>query len=381
MLAKRRLFGALLLMLTLLSSVACAKLNLKPYEVPSASGTEVEILAPEVYLLLHDSPLNGGKLKTALVLLDHGQTVFEQRLPDHTADGENLSYRLFVADANRYGILATESHSNFIRFRLLEDGALSEGFSVQGDLTGYAALLGWLCNLGWEGGAYTVNRFDWDGILLASTPVSPLHAATYGGFTVLADKSVAYIAPDIDISQGRYALNHLRVSADGEPLSAVHIPLLSDSSTTYGAFSPDGGMLSYTESHALTEPSQFFLARSDAAGRLLFTKMLKAADINVRVNCALLRDDGSTTLYGTATRTARKYFTVFRLNLDAQGNVAALDVRDFTTRATYLYAVRLDALGNAYAVAQDYKHPIAVVPFDALPVCDNPGLTLTNGEI
>ena len=60
MLAKRRLFGALLFMLTLLSSAACAKLNLKPYEVPSASGTEVEILAPEVYLLLHDSPLNGG---------------------------------------------------------------------------------------------------------------------------------------------------------------------------------------------------------------------------------------------------------------------------------------------------------------------------------
>ncbi len=82
MLAKRRLFGALLFMLTLLSSAACAKLNLKPYEVPSASGTEVEILAPEVYLLLHDSPLNGGKLKTALVLLDHGQTVFEQRLPE-----------------------------------------------------------------------------------------------------------------------------------------------------------------------------------------------------------------------------------------------------------------------------------------------------------
>ena len=125
--------------------------------MPSASGTEVEILAPEVYLLLHDSPLNGGKLKTALVLLDHGQTVFEQRLPDHTADSENLSYRLFVADANRYGILTTESHSNFIRFRLLEDGALSEGFSVQGDLTGYAALLGWLCNLSWEGGTYTVT--------------------------------------------------------------------------------------------------------------------------------------------------------------------------------------------------------------------------------
>ena len=72
---------------------------------------------------------------------------------------------------------------------------------------------------------------------------------------------------------------------------------------------------------------------------------------------------------------------MFRLDLDAQGNVAALDVRDFTTRATYLYSVKLDPLGNAYVVAQDYKHPIAVVPFDALPVCDNPGLTLTNDGI
>ena len=66
MLAKRRLFGALLFMLTLLSSAACAKLNLKPYEVPSASGTEVEILAPEVYLLLHDSPLNSKRRSSCL---------------------------------------------------------------------------------------------------------------------------------------------------------------------------------------------------------------------------------------------------------------------------------------------------------------------------
>lgn len=376
MLTKRRLFGALLLMLTFLSSAACAKINLKPYEVPSASSTEVKILAPEVYLLLHDGVLNGGKLKTALVLLDHGQTVFEQRLPDRTADGENLSYRLFVVDANRYGILTAESHSDFIRFQLLEDGALSEGFSVKSDLTSYAALPGWFCNLSWAGGKYAVERFDWDGILLASTPVSPLHAAPYGGFTVLADKSIAYIAPDIDVSQDRYALDHLRVSSSGEPLSAVHITLPPDSSTTYGAFSPDGGMLSYTESSALTEPSQFFLARSDSAGRLLFAKMLKTADINVSVNCALLRDDGSTTLYGTATRTARRFFAAFRLELDADGHIVSRDIRDFATRATYLYSVKLDPFGSAYVVADDYKHPIAVVPFEDLPIREDIGLVL-----
>ena len=119
----------------------------------------------------------------------------------------------------------------------------------------------------------------------------------------------------------------------------------------------------------------------DAQNNVLYQKTLSAPKTVVDISGAQSSPDGSVTLYGSAMANSRGLFTVFRLNLDAQGNVAALDVRDFTTRATYLYSVKLDPLGNAYAVAQDYKHPIAVVPFDALPVCDNPGLTLTNGGI
>ena len=119
----------------------------------------------------------------------------------------------------------------------------------------------------------------------------------------------------------------------------------------------------------------------DARNNVLYQKMLSAPKTVVDISGAQPSPDGSVTLYGSAMANSRGLFTVFRLDLDAQGNVAALDVRDFTTRATYLYSVKLDPLGNAYVVAQDYKHPIAVVPFDALPVCDNPGLTLTNGGI
>ena len=72
--------------------------------------------------------------------------------------------------------------------------------------------------------------------------------------------------------------------------------------------------------------------------------------------------------------TRPKYFT-YSLNLDAQGNVAALDARDFTTRATYLYSVKLDPLGNAYIMPFKITDTIAVVPFDALPPSDDPGLT------
>lgn len=196
MLTKRRFFTALLTMMLLLSTRAWAEIDLKPYEVPSASGTEVEILTPNVFLLLHDGVLSSGKLQTAFVLLDHGQAIFEQRLPDRTSDDESYFYRLFVADENRYGLLTAESNSDFIRFRLLENGALSDDFSVKSDLISYAALPDWFCNLNEQSGVYAVDRFDWDGILVASTPVSPLHAAPYWGFTILNDKSVAYIAPD-----------------------------------------------------------------------------------------------------------------------------------------------------------------------------------------
>lgn len=35
-----------------------------------------------------------------------------------------------------------------------------------------------------------------------------------------------------------------------------------------------------------------------------------------------------------------------------------------------------DAQGHIYAIARDYKKPIAVVPFEDLPAHDDPGLIL-----
>ncbi|MFR5787605.1 MAG: hypothetical protein ACLUHE_11205 [Christensenellales bacterium] len=148
---------------------------------------------------------------------------------------------------------------------------------------------------------------------------------------------------------------------------AVQSPYIGGSSDTV-AFASDGGLVVCTPPLADYKIEQ--IIRMDAQNNVLYQKTLSAPKTVVTISGAQPSPDGSVTLYGSAMANSRGLFTVFRL-----------DVRDFTTRATYLYAVRLDALGNAYAVAQDYKHPIAVVPFDALPVCDNPGLTLTNGGI
>lgn len=86
-----------------------------------------------------------------------------------------------------------------------------------------------------------VERFDWNGILLSSTPVSEIEPTPYSGFTVLDDKSIAYIAWDINVSQDQYRLYHLHVSHDGELLSSVPISLPNEIFSPMGAFSPNGG--------------------------------------------------------------------------------------------------------------------------------------------
>ena len=159
---------------------------------------------------------------------------------------------------------------------------------------------------------------------------------------------------------------------------AVQSPYIGGFNDTV-AFASDGDLVVCTAPLADYKIEQ--ITHMDAQNNVLYRKTLSAPKTVVTISGAQPSPDGSVTLYGSAMANSRGLFTVFRLNLDARDNVAALDVRDFTTHATYLYAVRLDALGNAYVVAQDYKHPIAVVPFDALPVCDNPGLTLTNDGI
>ena len=373
---KRRFFAALLTALSLLSAWALAEIDLKPYEIESDRFTPVEILAPDMYLVLQDGSLNGVKQPTALVLLDHGQKVFEQRLPEEPSDGPHTFYSLFVADEKRYGLRIFDTSTYVARFQLLENGTLTQGFSIEG-YPHFEPLPDCLCRLHRQDGMCFVERFDWNGILLSSTPVSEIEPTPYSGFTVLDDKSIAYIAWDINVSQDQYRLYHLHVSHDGELLSSVPISLPNEIFSPMGAFSPNGGILSYTDAKlaGLREPYFSFLACSDTDGNLRFTKSLKAKNINLSVTQAVLRNDGSATIYGTAERSSKKLFRVFKLELDASSQILSRDVRDFTTRADYQYTVKLDPLGNAYVVTEN-ENRIAIVPFEDLPVLDDIKFTL-----
>ena len=373
MLTKRHIFAALLAVLLLLSACAFAEIDLKPYEIESARFSTVEILAPDVYLVLHDGIKNGGELPTALILLDHGQKVFEQRLPDYADNSEfRTFYVLFAVNKACYGLMSYDNTS-FTRFQLLENGMLSEGFSLSDRLSSFSALPDGPCILLKQDNLYILEHLDWSGALLSSTSFSATESTLYSGFTMLNDQSLAYIACDIGDSHNPDKLYDLHLSPDGELLSSVPVSLPNANFIPSGAFSPGGGMLSYTDAKLTgrREPYFSFLACSDTDGNLRFAKSLKAKDINLSVTQAVARDDGSATVYGRAERSSQGIFRAFKLELDASGRILARDVRDFTTRAGDQYIVKLDPLGNAYVVADDSEHPIAIVPFEDLPVLDD----------
>ena len=369
---KRHIFTALLSILLFLSAWALAEIDLKPYEIESARFSTVEILAPNVYLVLHNGIVNGGELPTALVLLDHGQKVFEQRLPDYADNSEfRTFYVLFAANKACYGLMSYDNTS-FTRFQLLENGMLSEGFSLSDRLSSFSALPDGPCILFNQDDLYLIKHLDWSGALLSSTSFSATESTLYSSFTMLNDQSLAYIVCDIGDSHNPDKLYDLRLSPDGELLSSIPVSLPNASFIPSGAFSPGGGMLSYTDAKLTgrREPYFSFLACSDMDGNLRFAKSLKAKDINLSVTQAVARDDGSATVYGRAERSSQGLFRAFKLELNASGQILSRDVRDFTTRADYRYTVRLDPLDNAYVVTED-ENPIAIVPFEDLPVLND----------
>ena len=216
--------------------------------------------------------------------------------------------------------------------------------------------------------ACALQLLDWQERLKVDYALDPALRYSMLGSALLADGTLRVLTVDRPrADSGESARMILRTFSNAGALrseQAVQSPYIGGFNDTV-AFDSDGGLVvctapladyKFSRSSAWTRRTTCSIRRCSARPKLV-----------VDISGAQPSPDGSVTLYGSAMANSRGLFTVFRLNLDAQGNVAALDVRDFTTRATYLYSVRLDPLGNAYAVAQDYKHPIAVVPLRLCP--------------
>ena len=369
---KTKLF-ALLTALSLVSAPAFAEIDLTPYEVTDDAVSRIMLIQPGLVLVHHDSGMSDGQFPTSIELIENGQTVFSKTFDDN---GEWKLFSSFLMNANCYGyVLADRGDFTLgIQFVRLANGGPSPLLQLMDNRRRSILMDYGVCILN-ETSTPAIELLDWEGRLKLSYPLDREKRFTLPNGT-LRVVTIDRVVNTPESVTGTVADMMLRTfSSDGRLLSEAGIqsPYIGGFNDTI-EFDANGGLI------VCTAPSEDYtveqITRFDAENRVLYQKTLSAPKTIVSVTDAFPSADGSVTLYGTAMANSRKLFTVYRLDLDAQGNIAAVDIRDFTTRVGYLYDVRADAQGHIYAIARDYKKPIAVVPFEDLPAHDDPGLIL-----
>ena len=371
---KRRFFAALLTALSLVSTPAFAEIDLTPYELPSEYGSSVQVISPALTLVLTDKSHgrnNENTLPTSITLYDEGKIGLQIELPDYAADGTRQLYDLFAASPTRYGLITSVPSSEGerpIRFQFLLTNGLTDGLVLNSQRGNYAFSADSICNRRNEGNAHFIDRYYWESGQISSVFVEADIIWPYT-YAFSDDGCLSFIANCDD------GLHFRRYSPDGSLLTDLHAPVPDVLVIPKGYFAADGSMLGQ---YSIGEPySSSALLRTDETDALLWSKTLSAPQTIVTVTEAQFLSNRETVLIGTAIAKSRKLFTLFKLHVDARGNITACDIRDFTTRAAELFTAKTDTLGNLYAVTEDTQaHPIAVVPFEDLPICDDPGLVL-----
>ncbi len=370
---------ALIFLLMLMGACALAEISLIPYEVTSDAYARVTPIQPVLVLVRHDNGMSSGKFPSSIELVENGQTVFSK-----TFD-ENDEWKLFSAflmNANCYGYaLAYRGDPMLgIQYVRLTNSGPSPLLQLM-DHRWQTVLMDYgICILNGSSSP-AIELLDWEGNLKFSYPLDSEKRYILPAAALLPNGTLRVVTLDTvpdspNALIGIHGDMLLRTfSKTGELLSeqAVQSPYVGASNNTI-EFDADGGLVICTAPFENYTVAQ--ITRLDVHNRVLYQKTLAAPETVVSVQAACPSAAGSVVLYGTAMANSRGLFTVFRLELDAQGHILSRDIRDFTTRAIHLYDVTLDALGNAYVIADDYLNPIAVVPFEDLPAHDDPGLAL-----
>ena len=126
------------------------------------------------------------------------------------------------------------------------------------------------------------------------------------------------------------------------------------------------------------------IACVSADGQILWEKKFSAPKAVFGVNASIPHPETtSVTLVGTVIANSRGLFNAFTMELNLDGNLLALDVRDFSARADYNFSCKLDQNDVPYAVSDSLIFPnredgtkSIAVPFDHLPKAKDPGILI-----
>ena len=124
------------------------------------------------------------------------------------------------------------------------------------------------------------------------------------------------------------------------------------------------------------------IARYDENGSLLWKKTLSGNKVVLDVHAYIDPVTGYTVLTGTAMANSRKAYRVYRMEVDGQGKTVRMDVRESNYQNSIYYSVYVfPDTGNTLvqfdqSIYYLNEYPAVLVPFDALPKADNPGIQL-----
>ena len=360
---KTKLFALLLILLMFTVSVAAAQIDLSPYTMAFSPDARVKIVHPGLIVTVAK---NAAGFHSTVQLWENGQKTCEAELPD----AQNYNYSPFAFGESFYGAygIGHTGDSVSLRFYRFNHDVLEPFFSL--DTPDYELAYETPDALILDKGNGQVELYSWQGehIYTLSLPESFVlqNIRLQDDGSILAfgfseESPYVYRVLRVDM-QGHFSLDDYPKSSD---LAAMQRP--------YAVLSPAGEVLATCRPRTVF-PQTGLLTRIDAHGNLLWQKMIAVPDVVVALSVVELHEDGSTTLYGRAIAHSQKIYTAFCIEIDAQGQIISREFRDCTTRAAFDYDLSSDVNGQIYMITMDQVS--LVIPFEDLPLCDDPGLVL-----
>jgi len=372
----KRLFAALMICLFL---PACAlAFDLSPYILPSAEWDES--YSPPVPLDANDylqEYFHPGenfetdfKFDHHLLRVTDGQRVIDMPLPGRSG------YVPFVYADGRFGLLQEQSYpeetkemwKNHYTVYDAANDSISNPRTFDGDpymLAPHAFGFAGICGSGEEQSEL---------VLYDDKTLAPFFRYTVPfGRAYVQDACVSGSAVYVLIKQhGRPSLPDcivLRIAENG--LDWVYHT--TDEQYRYNVIMPDGQGGILLKGSLNEDYKRSRIARVDASGNECWSKTLYGKNAVIHLHLAKENPDGTAALYGSCIARSRGLYTLFAMTIDAESNVLALDVRDYSARADTGPFIMPAHDGTILVYSIDTREqPAVLVPFDALPKAEDP---------
>lgn len=376
----KRLFAALIICLSL---PACAlAFDLSPYILPHAEL--YESYSPPVPLDANDYLQGyfrpGENFETDLKFDHHLLRVTDgQRVIDMPLPGRSGYVPLVYADG-RFGLLQEKSYpeetkemwKNHYVIYDVENDAVSNPRTFDGNPYALA-----LYPFGFAGmvnhGAEQSELVLYDGRTLAP----------FFRYTVSFDR--AYVQGACVSGDAVYVLikQHGRPSVPdcvvlrvaGNKLDWVYHT--TDEQYRYNVVMPDGQGGVLLKGSLDEDYKRSRITHLNADGKDYWSKTIYSKNAIIHPSFTVENPDGTATLYGYCVAKSRGLFTIFSMTIDNMGDILALDVRDYSARADTGPNLLLAQDGTVlvYSFEIDPQtQPGVLVPFDALPKAEDPGI-------